>query len=341
MSFEWPMLLWSLLLVPLALAGYVLLGRRRMRYAVRFTNVDLLANVVAKSPGWRRHVPPALLLLALTALLVGLARPQRTMAVPREQATVMLTMDTSRSMIATDVAPNRHDAAQAAARTFVDRLPEKFRVGVVSFSTQAQVIAPPTDDRALVHQALESLQPQGGTALGDAIDRSLDPARQGAEGGEGGESGESGATPPGGGAGEAERSDVPVVVLLLSDGKNTQGATEPLDAAEKAKELGVPVYTVALGTEGGEVTVTDENGMEQRIPVPPDVETLRQVAETTGGEFFDAPDSEALEAVYENLASRVGFEQEEQEVTYAFLGAGTILLLAAGTLSALWFNRIP
>lgn len=323
MTFAWPLALLGLLLVPLALGGYVLLQRRRMRYAARFTNLDLLSNVVERSPRWRRHLPPALALGAIAALVVGVARPHATISVPREQGTVVLTLDTSGSMEATDVEPNRLAAAREAARTFVDELPEKFRVGVVSFSSVTQTLATPTRDRAVVHGALDSLRANGGTALGDGIGRSLELGRTALAGVERGNEG------------------APLVILLLSDGANTAGFLEPVEAAGRAAEQRVPVYTVALGTASGEVEVPDRAGGARTIAVPPDPETLAQIAETTGGRFFEAPDAEALSAVYDEIGSRVGSESEERELTALFAAAGTLLLLAGATLSAVWFNRIP
>ena len=322
MSFEWPLALLALVLVPVTLAGYLLVQRRRMRYAARFTNLDLLANIVERSPGWRRHLPPALALLALTALVVAVARPSATIAVPRERATVILTMDTSGSMTATDVAPTRLDAARSAADRFLEQLPEKFRVGVVSFSSQAQVLAPPTDDRALVRQTLTSLEAEGGTALGEAIVRSVEAARAG--------------------AGEAEqRADPPPVsILLLSDGANSVGP-EPTETAREAEAARIPIYAIALGTPDGIVQGTDRAGNSRTIRVPPDPETLARVAEMTNGRFFDAPTEGDLRSVYREIGSQVGFEEEEQEVTFLFAAAGGLLLLVGASLSALWFNRIP
>ena len=322
MTFEWPLALLGLALVPLALVGYLLVQRRRMRYAARFMNLDLLANVVERAPGWRRHVPAALALLALAALIVAVARPSATIAVPRERATVVLAMDTSGSMTATDVAPTRLDAARSAADSFLEQLPERFRVGVVSFSSQAQVLASPTDDRALVRETLGSLEAEGGTALGEAILRSVEAA--GAAAGEG----EQAAEPP------------PVSILLLSDGANSTGP-EPTETAREAEAAGIPIYTIALGTPDGIVEGTDRAGNARTIRVPPDPETLAEIAEMTDGRFFDAPTEEDLRCVYEEVGSQVGLEEEEQEVTFLFAGASAVLVLAGAGLSALWFNRIP
>src|SRR3954470_2308541 len=178
MTFAEPLLLIALLGVPLAVLGYLYVQRRRSRYAVRFTNVDLLANLVPKTPAWRRHVPPALYVAAMAALVIALARPSAMVAVPREDATIILAMDTSGSMMATDVAPSRLASAKQAAATFVDALPPAFQVGLVTFSTSAQVAVRPTNDRAEIHAALDSLVAEGGTALGDAIGTSTDLARE-------------------------------------------------------------------------------------------------------------------------------------------------------------------
>jgi Ca-activated chloride channel homolog len=319
-TFVWPLMLLTLLLVPLAVVGYVLIQRRRVKYAARFTNLNLLANVVDRSPGWRRHLPPAFALAALSALLVCLARPQTTEAIPRKRTTVVLAIDVSGSMAATDVSPTRLAAAREAAKTFLDQLPKGVRVGVVSFSSIAQVVTPATDNRNLVVAALDSLRPGGGTAIGDAIQRSVavGKAARGAAGGK----------------------RRPFSILLLSDGANSTGLP-PLQGASLARKAKAPVYTIALGTPNGVVRQVDEFGQVRTIPVPPDPDTLRRVAEQTSGRFFGAPSEQDLKAVYERLSARVGFIEVRHEVSYAFAGAAAALLLAAGTLSALWFGRIP
>jgi Ca-activated chloride channel homolog len=336
-SAEWPGLLWTLLLVPVALGAYVLAQRRRSRYTVRFTNLDLLANVVSAQPGWRRHLPPALYLLALAALLVSLARPQALTLVPKEQATIVLVMDVSGSMNATDVQPTRLLSAQRAASSFIEQLPEKFRIGIVSFASTAQTLTRPTSDRSAVYDAIESLHAEGATAMGDGIERALDVKRP--------------PTPPS--TGNAARpapvprdqqgtgDDAPLVVLLLSDGANTQGRTQPMEAADDAKALGVPVFTIALGTEQGMVDVPDETGNLRRIPVPPDRLTLQRIAETTGARFFAAPSSQDLKDVYRELGSKIGFVREEQEVTVVFAASGLLFLVAGAAMSLVWFSRFP
>jgi len=333
-SFASPPLLLALLVVPALLAAYALLQRRRARYALRFTNLDLLANVVERSPTWRRHVPPALFLLALALLLTGFARPHATVSVPREEGGVVLALDVSGSMRATDVSPTRLDAARSAAESFLDRTPEGFRVGLVAFSATAYVAAPLTDDHDAVGETLDGLEADGGTAIGDAIVRSVDVVEAAGEEGEQGD---------GGGADDRRGSerDTPFAVVLLSDGAPSPGTLDPGTAAETARDAGVPVHTVALGTNEGTVEVTRPDGFRQTIPVPPDRDTLRNVAETTGGRFFAAPSEDAVREVYDELGSQIGFTEEERDVTFLFAGAGAALLVVSGVLSALWFGRLP
>ena len=324
MSFAWPIALSGLALVALALIAYLIAQRRRRRYVVRFTNLDLLENVVADSPRWRRHVPAVLTLLALSALVVGMARPQVAVAVPREEATVILAMDSSGSMTATDVPPDRMTVAREAASSFVDGLPDGFRVGVVSFSNEADVVVPPTSDRDEALRGLSALEADNGTALGDAIARSVDLGVTSLD--------EQLA---------ANSEETPVVVLVLSDGANTTGDYEPLEAAQQAVDAGVPVYTVALGTDAGTVEGPDGYGGMRTIRVPPDRETLARVAELTDGTFFEAADEDSLQSVYDEIGSQVGIEHEQRELTVFFTAAGAALLLLGGALSTLWFGRIP
>jgi Ca-activated chloride channel homolog len=320
MSFASPYLLWGLLLIPVGLLAYWLVQRRRIKYAARFTNLDLLANVVDASPGRRRHIPAVLALAALAALIVAMARPQAVVAVPRDDATVVLTMDGSASMNATDVAPTRLEAAKSAASSFLDDLPERFRVGLVSFSNATRVLEEPTDDRDTVRTSLQGIQGEVGTAIGDAIRDSISLAPRDENG---------------------RRSDKKLfAVLLLSDGANTAGVN-PLDVLDEAKEAGVPVYTIALGTPAGTVEIPNEFGELQTVSVPPDPETLRRIASETGGRFFEAPTEADLKAVYEQIGSQVSYKDEERELTAAFAGAGAVFLLIGASLSALWFGRIP
>ena len=308
--------------MPLAVLGYLLLDSRRSEQAARFATAALFPNVVARAPGRLRHVPAAVLLLAVTAVLVGVARPHATVSVPREEATVVLALDVSRSMTAADVRPTRLGAAQAAARRFLARVPDTFRVAVVAFADRANVVAPATDDRGVVQQALAQSEAGEGTALGEAIALSLRAARQvpGAD---------DGSPPP------------PASVLLISDGAQTQGRLTPLQAAQQARKVGIPVYTVSLGTPDGVVERILTGGFKETVRVPPDPAALRQVAATSGGEFFSAADDERLNRVYEELGSRLGTRQKDAEITVAFAGAGLVLFLVAGALSTALFRRLP
>lgn len=335
MSFAAPLWLLALLLIPVLAGLYLFAQRRRSRYAVRFTNLNLLANVAATRPAWRRHVPPALFLAGLGILALAVARPETDVKVPKEEATVVMVFDVSGSMNAEDVEPTRLIAAQEAANAFLDRIPEKFRVGMVSFSESARVVLPPTDDRELARDAVARLRAEGGTAMGDAILLALESIREPAA---------FGALPDGQqapGSSEGAPAAPPAVILLLSDGTSTTGASDPISAAELAAEQGVPVFTVALGTAEGYVDIVDDTGVLRRIPVPPDEATLDLIAEMTGGEFFEAASDEQLTGVYESLGSKVGFDTEKREVTWAFAGIAGLLLLAGVAASLYWFNRFP
>jgi Ca-activated chloride channel family protein len=333
MSFEWPLALLGLLAIPLMGALYAMAQRRRRAYAVRFTNLELLGSVVTDSPGWRRHLPPVLFLLALTALTIAIARPHVEVDVAKEEATVMLTTDSSGSMQATDVTPNRLDAARNAAKGFTNRLPEKFRLGLISFSNVAQLLVPPTADRQPVRDGLDSLQAEGGTAIGTALDSALtalqpvieeNQRRRRLDEEEG----------------RTSRRAPPAVVVLLSDGYSTTGPP-PLEVARRARELRVPVNTVALGTSNATVTLSDRLGTTRNVRVPPDRQTLRRIAQVTGGQYFGAVDQKKLQEIYDRLGSRIGFRQEDREVTAAFAAGGLGLMLAGGLLSMLWFGRLP
>jgi Ca-activated chloride channel homolog len=336
MRFEWPLALLALLVVPAALAAYVLLQRRPSRYALSFPNLGVLASVVDRSGAWRRWVPPALFLLALTALALALARPQVNVTVQREQATIVLAIDSSGSMLADDVQPTRLEAAKAAVRRFLGGLPSQFRVGMVTFAADTQVVAPVSTDREVVRSSLEFLVPLRGTAIGDAVARAAEVARQ-AVGPQANRGLASVAAPI---PAAAEGPPPPAAVLLLSDGFQTAGLLQPLEGAARAKELGIPVYSIALGTDEG-VLDFGFGGEERQIPVPPDRETLRLIARETGGKYYDAPSADALQAAYTDLGSILEGEPGEAEATFAFLGAAALLALLAGGLGALWFSRLP
>lgn len=320
MTFDWPLALLALLLIPLLVALYLLRERRRTDFAAGFANPALLPNVIDRAPGLRRHFPLILMLLGLTAIVLGVARPHATVNVKREEATIVLAVDVSRSMKAEDVEPTRLDAARNAAKAFLGKVPGKFRVGVVSFATRAVVGVPPTEDRSLVEASLDTLAPGEGTAIGDAVALSTRVGQP--------RNVEEGAAPP--------RS-----VLLISDGARDGGAVDPQVAARRAKQLDVPVYTVLVGTEDGVVEETLAGGFRQIIQVPPDPDTLRGIAQLSGGEFFTATDADGLERVYEELGSRLGTRKESREIGDYFAGGAAALLLTGGALSALWFRRVP
>ena len=325
MSFTSPLSLLALLLVPAAAVGYVWFQRRRIRESARFVEPALLPNVVDRVPGWRRHLPMALLLLAVTAFLVGFARPHATISVRSEEATAILVVDTSRSMGATDIAPTRLAAAQASARRFLADLPDRYRVSVVAFSTTAQVVAPPTRDREFVDTALGALRVGEATALGDALATAVGVARGTPQA----------ATRPTG------EKPPPAVVLVLSDGAVDGGRIQLGEAIRRAREAKVPVFTALLGTEAGVVQVPHPGGYVERIQVPPDPAALRRVATQTGGSFFQAATEDDLTPVYADLKSRLGRTSKDTEITVAFAGVGALLLLVGGILSAEWFRRIP
>jgi Ca-activated chloride channel family protein len=322
MTFRDPAMLAGLVLLPLAALAYLSMQRRRRREAAAFANPDLMPNLVTGRPGWRRHLPPLLILVALGALVVALARPQRTVAAPQRAATVMMVTDTSGSMNAEDVDPDRLTAAVNAAKKLTDQLPDNFRLGLVTFADFADVQAPPTTDRDPVKAGLDRLQANGGTAMATGLQRALELAR----------------TPVPNENGTGTRR-LPAVLVLLSDGKDTTSGMSPLDVARQAKQLNIPIFTIALGTPNGEVEVRDQFGFVQRIPVPPDTETLREIARITGGRYFAAPDAARLESIYSNLGTRLSSKPIEHEVTFAFAGGAIVLLLAGGALSLSWFGR--
>jgi Ca-activated chloride channel family protein len=348
-----PEMLLGLLLIPIAIGFYLWAQRRRSKFAVRFTNLALLSNLAPTRPSWRRHLPPALYLGAIAALLIGLARPTMIVPVPREDATVILAMDVSGSMRATDVSPTRLDAARASALSFIAQLPDKVRVGIVSFASEPVTLVSPTTDRAQLKAAIDGLTARDGTAMGDALMQVLDIAEKIQK--DAPETPDATAAPspaattapdPAASGAPQLPTDQPsnqplVAAILLSDGANSVGQTEPLDAAARAKTLGVPIYTIALGTPSGTVQVRDDFGQMHTLDVPPDTETLTKIASTTGGTSFTAPTAEDLKAVYANLQSRIGYTEQRQEVTFALVAAGLLLVVVGAGLSAVWFGRLP
>lgn len=315
MSFLSPGRLWLLLAVALLVGAYVVQARRRSRYTVRFTDLALLASVAPRRPGWRRHVPAGLLALSLVALVVGFARPQAEVRVPAERATVVVALDVSLSMKAVDVSPDRITAAQQAATRFVDGLPRRFNVGLVAFSGTAQVVVPPTQDHAAVTRAVQDLQLDAGTAIGDAVLSGLGSLRL-VPGGDG-------PAPP------------PARVVLLSDGTNTTGRPVS-DAVQAARDAHVPVSTIAFGTQTGTVDVDGT-----RIPVPVDRAALRDLADDTGGKAYTAESAGALSEVYRDIGSQVGTTTQRREVTDRLTGLGLLLATVAAALGLAWGTRVP
>jgi Ca-activated chloride channel family protein len=320
-TFREPLLLAGLVLVPLALAAYVAAQRRRRRYAVRYTNVPLLAAAAGRM-GWLRHLPALLALLALGALVVAVARPERTVAAERREATVVLVSDTSGSMLAKDVPPDRLTAARAAARTLAHALPRDFRLGLVGFGSSADQLVEPTTDKQRVLRALDGLRVAGGTAMGDGLALGLEAAR----------------APVTDVLGQQRR--LPAALVLLSDGASTRGE-DPITVAERARKLGVRIYTVALGTPGGTLERPQPDGSVRSVPVPPDRGTLQEIARETRGRHFAAADAEQLSRIYAGLGARLSRANEKQEVTAAFAGGGLALLLAGGILALARGGRLP
>jgi len=316
-NFGSPAVLLALFAIPVIIGIYALAQRRRRKYVVRFTAVPVLAGVMASGAvsRWRRHLPAALLLAALAALLVALAKPQTTVAVPVEKASVMLVTDQSGSMRADDVSPTRLAAAQRAARDFLEKVPKELQVGAVSFSDVPQSVAPPSTDRDDVRSLVDGLVADGGTAAGDALQSSLDALDDAGVGGKG---------------------RPPAAIILLSDGATTTGA-DPVEVAREAGKRDIPIYTVALGTPDGTVP----GGFGGSIPVPPDPETLAAVAKESGGKAYTVDDADQLSSVYENLGSRLGTKQEEREITAVFAGGGLILLLGAAFAGLRTTGRLP
>ncbi len=333
MSFGHPRLLLSLLVLPVAIALYLLGERRKVRYAVRYTNLEVLAAVAGGRP-WRPYVPPLVFLAALAALCLGVARPRTTTLVPQERATVILVIDVSRSMGASDVKPTRLGAAEAAVRAFLDRVPKRLRVGLIAFAGVPSVVAPATTNHELVRESLDGITNYGalgGTAIGDALAAAVELGQQSVTG-----SANLAAT---------ARSTSPtrglVSILFLSDGAQRGGYyLLPLQGADRARAASIPVYTVALGTPSG--TLDSGSGvLGGNIPVPPDPVTLRAIAERTGGKFFEARSTEGVNAAYADLGSKLGRKPAKTDVTYAFVASAAGLLVVAGLLSAAWSPRLP
>jgi Ca-activated chloride channel homolog len=357
MTFTSPYLLLTLLALPASAVIYWVMQRRRMRYAVRYTNLDLLASV-GGGREWRRYVAPSLLALALATLCVALARPHVHAVVTSDKATVVMVLDVSGSMHSTDVKPSRLAAAQKAMHIFLDHTPKRLKVGLVLFAAEAEVATPPTTDHALVSQAIDAagdFQGFGGTAIGDALAVAVRVGLQSI-----------GISRPGGSAAPdpnvrqlaavtTPAANGLVSVLFLSDGRQNRGVLKPLQGAARARDAGIPVYTIALGTNGtgfqvpsqpggynGGFTIVSPNGPFPSLAgLEPDPKTLRAIARMTGGRFFRAKTAGAAESAYRSLGTSMGRRPGHVEVTDDFLAGALVLLVLGGGLSALWAPRLP
>jgi Ca-activated chloride channel homolog len=361
MTFGHPLLLLSLLAIPLGLLAYHLAARRRrMKYAVRYTNVDVLAAVVAAGRPWRRWAATGVFLAALAVLCFAVSRPHVHRLVASDNATVVLVLDVSGSMQAVDVKPTRLVAAQRALRTFLDKVPPRLKVGLVLFAGEAQVATPPTTDHALVAEAINDVdffRGFGGTAIGDAIATAVRVGLRSA-----GVQGDSSVSAAGHlrdfaayiPTAQKRPASTLVSVLFLSDGHQTRGILNPLQGAQKARAAGIPVYTVALGTTGnttlrgypggfggGPLGPGGGGGFGGRRGLAPDPKTLRAIAEQTGGKFFRAKTAGDVKDVYSSMGSKLGRKDGLREITDWFAAGGAILLVLAGALSALWSPRLP
>ena len=345
MTFIWPSVLWLLLLLPLLVALYWWLLRRKNKLALRYASLSLVKQALGSQPAWRRHLPPALLLLAIAALLLAAARPLAVIMLPTQQETIMLAMDVSGSMRAADVLPNRMVAAQTAAKAFLAELPRQVRVGIVAFAGSAQVAQIPTLNREDLVSAIDRFQMQRGTAIGNGIvlslatlfpDAGIDigALTYGRERWRGVAIDQPG--PP-------AKEFVPVApgsyssaaIILLTDGQRTTGV-DSMEAAKLAADRGVRVYTVGVGTVDGETIGFEGWSMRVRL----DEETLKAIASRTQGEYFHAGTAEDLKKVYQSLGSRLSVEKRETEISALLALLGAALMLAGAALSLLWFNRI-
>jgi Ca-activated chloride channel homolog len=316
MTFQSPVWLLGLLVVAALVAFYVLLQLRRKAYAARFTNVALLGSLVPKRPGWRRHLAFGLVALALATLVVSLAVPSAKVKVPRERATVIMALDVSLSMKATDIEPTRFRAMQAAAKQFVGVLPSRINLGLVSFAGSANTLVTPTTDRSQVRGAIDNLQLAESTAIGEAVFTSLTDIQnfQTSLG--------------------KDKKAPPARIVLLSDGYNTVGRADT-QAIDSARAANVPVSTIAFGTDFGTLSLDGET-----VPVPVDRSTLRKIADQTGGSYSEAASAAQLQKVYEHLGSQIGYTTLPKDISPWFVRTGVLLALLGAVMSLVWTNRL-
>jgi Ca-activated chloride channel family protein len=325
------MALWLLLVLPAIVGLYVWMQTRRRRYALRYASVSLVQQAVGKGPGFRRHIPAALYVLAMAALIIALARPQATIPVPSNSGTIILSIDVSGSMFAEDVEPNRMEATKDAAREFVEKQPEGVKIGVVSFSDFGALVAPPDEDRKQALEAIRRLRPQRGTNIGAGLSVALDAIYEDQAAADVPVTNNPAPTPTPL-AGDAP----PASIVLVSDGQSNTGP-DPLDIANEAAKAGIKVYTVGIGTEEGTVLQIQGRNVFTRL----DETTLRGMAEATGGRYFNAQNEGDLRQIYDDLSRERVLEDKETEVTFAFAAAALVFSMLAGGLGLAWFSRLP
>jgi Ca-activated chloride channel family protein len=337
MSFLWIEMLWALLVVPVLITAYILVQRRRQKYALRYASLSLVKDAIGRGPGIRRHIPAVLFLIGLATMVIAMARPTATVMLPSDEGTIILTVDVSGSMLADDLKPNRIEAAKAAARTFVGDQPRNVRIGLVSFSTNASVVQAPTTDREAVLAAIDRLVPQRSTAIGSGILTSLDAIFEQPGAGPTLQSDSlASAAPPPTPTSVPHGTYAPAIVVLLSDGASNIGPP-PIDAAKQAADRGVRVYTVGVGDPNG--VILRIGGRSARVRL--DEETLKSIAQATDGKYFRADTESNLDEIYKSLSTQLVFKPQQTEITAGFTGAAAVLMLVAGGLSLLWFSRLP
>ena len=350
MTFLWPEMLWLLGVVPLAIAAYLVVLRRRKKLALRYASLSMVKEAQGKGGRIRRHIPPLLFLISLTLMIVAIARPAAVVTLPSQHETVILALDISGSMRAADVQPSRIAAAQTAAKAFIAEQPRSTRVGIVTFAATASVVQPPTQNREDLVAAVDRLQLQRGTAVGSGILVSLklifpdvefdlrasnprgDAARDAKRGTsldqpKASDKAADKPAPPG--------SYASAVIILLTDGQTTTGP-DPIESARIAADRGVRIYTVGTGTPNGEILGSEGWSMRVRL----DEDTLKQIANVTRGEYFYAGTASDLKKIYEGMSTRMVLETKEMEVSSLFSAVAAVLAVVAALLSMLWYNRI-
>ena len=346
MIFFWPEMLWLLLLIPMLLGVYVLLLRRKKKAALRYASLSLVREAMGAGQRFRRHVPPLLFLMALALMLVAVARPSAVVTLPSQHETVILAMDVSGSMRATDVKPSRIVAAQEAARAFVAEQPKTTQIGIVSFAATASLVQSPTHSREDLLGAIDRFSLQRGTAVGSGILVSLKTIFPDVEfdlrlSNPRGPAQKSAPLDPSKSPDKAAPKPVPAgsysgaAIILLTDGQTTTGP-DPIESARMAADRGVRVYTVGIGTQGGEIIGAEGWSMRVRL----DEESLKTIANLTRAEYFYAGTAADLQKIYQSLNTRIFLEQKETEITALFAAAAAVLAFLSALLSMLWFNRI-